>query len=157
MATHSSVLAWRIPGTGEPGVLPSLGSHRVGHDWSDLAVVAAAGSRKTVKGIHLMEPDNLLGVHCAKPSQLLKGKTFISFAQFQVFDSFSWYMAPVVKIQMHTQMLLGVGICICIWVYQEWMGKLPATVLLELPGWGVENVHSFGCFGWQNVHFLLYL
>ena len=38
MATHSSVLAWRIPGTGEPGGLPSMGSHRVGHDWSDLAV-----------------------------------------------------------------------------------------------------------------------
>ena len=37
MATHSSVLAWRIPGTGEPGGLPSLGSHRVRHDWSDLA------------------------------------------------------------------------------------------------------------------------
>ena len=37
MATHSSVLAWRIPGTGEPGGLLSLGSHRVGHDWSDLA------------------------------------------------------------------------------------------------------------------------
>ena len=34
MATHSSVLAWRIPGTGEPGGLPSLGSHRVGQDWS---------------------------------------------------------------------------------------------------------------------------
>ena len=34
MATHSSVLAWRIPGTGEPGGLPSMGSHRVGHDWS---------------------------------------------------------------------------------------------------------------------------
>ena len=32
MATHSSVLAWRIPGTGEPGGLPSIGSHRVGHD-----------------------------------------------------------------------------------------------------------------------------
>ena len=32
MATHSSVLAWRIPGTGEPGGLPSLGSHRVRHD-----------------------------------------------------------------------------------------------------------------------------
>ena len=41
MATHSSVLAWRIPGTGEPGGLPSMGSHRVGHGWSDLA--AAAG------------------------------------------------------------------------------------------------------------------
>ena len=37
MATHSSVLAWRIPGTGETGGLPSMGSHRVGHDWSDLA------------------------------------------------------------------------------------------------------------------------
>ena len=39
-ATHSSVLAWRIPGMGEPGELPSMGSHRVGHDWSDLAAVA---------------------------------------------------------------------------------------------------------------------
>ena len=37
MATHSSVLAWRIPRMGEPGGLPSMGSHRVGHDWSDLA------------------------------------------------------------------------------------------------------------------------
>ena len=37
MATHSSVLAWRIPGTGEPGGLLSMGSYRVGHDWSDLA------------------------------------------------------------------------------------------------------------------------
>ena len=42
MATHSSVLAWRIPGTGEPGGLPSMGSHRVGHDGSDLAAAAAA-------------------------------------------------------------------------------------------------------------------
>ena len=40
MATHSSVLAWRIPGTGEPGGLPSVGSHRVGQDWSDLAAAA---------------------------------------------------------------------------------------------------------------------
>ena len=42
MATHSSVLAWRVPGTGEPGGLPSMGSHRVGHDWSDLAAAALA-------------------------------------------------------------------------------------------------------------------
>ena len=41
MATHSSTLAWRTPGTREPGRLPSMGSHRVRHDWSDLA--AAAG------------------------------------------------------------------------------------------------------------------
>ena len=41
MATHSSVLAWRIPGTEEPGGLPSMGSHRVGHDLRDLAEAAA--------------------------------------------------------------------------------------------------------------------
>ena len=40
METHSSVLAWRIPGTREPGGLPSMGSHRVGQDWSDLAAAA---------------------------------------------------------------------------------------------------------------------
>ena len=42
MATHSSILAWEIPGMGEPGGLPSMGSHRVGHDRSDLAAAAAA-------------------------------------------------------------------------------------------------------------------
>ena len=41
MATHSSVLAWRIPGMGEPGELPSMGSHRVEHDQSHLAAAAA--------------------------------------------------------------------------------------------------------------------
>ena len=41
MATHSGVLAWRIPGTAEPGRLLSIGSHKVGHNWSDLAAAAA--------------------------------------------------------------------------------------------------------------------
>ena len=52
MATHSSILAWRISGTGEPGGLPSMGSHRVGHDWSDLAAAAAAASDKQHAHIH---------------------------------------------------------------------------------------------------------
>ena len=42
MAPHSSILAWRIPETQEPSGLPSMGSHRVGHDWSNLAAAAAA-------------------------------------------------------------------------------------------------------------------
>ena len=46
MATHSSGLAWRIPGTGEPGGLPSMGLHRVRHDRSDLAAAAAAAAMK---------------------------------------------------------------------------------------------------------------
>ena len=56
--THSSVLAWRIPGMGEPGGLPSMGSHRVGHDWSYSAVAVA---------------------HC--PQQLRSFLCFLSFAQ----------------------------------------------------------------------------
>ena len=47
MSTHSSVLAWRIPGTGEPGGLPSMGLHRVGHNWSDLAAAAAESLENT--------------------------------------------------------------------------------------------------------------
>ena len=46
MATHSSVLAWRIPGAGEPGGLLSMGSHRAGHNWSDLAAAAGPGGEK---------------------------------------------------------------------------------------------------------------
>ena len=52
MATHSIVLAWRIPGTGEPGGLPSMGLHRVGHNWSDLAAAAAATRRGFRRMIH---------------------------------------------------------------------------------------------------------
>ena len=44
MATHSRILAWRIPGMGEPGGLPTMGSHRVGHDWSNLAAAARISS-----------------------------------------------------------------------------------------------------------------
>ena len=54
MATHSSVLAWRIPGMGEPGGLPSMGSHRVGHNGSDLAA-AAAGNFLLKCAIHIQK------------------------------------------------------------------------------------------------------
>ena len=50
METHSSVLAWRIPGTGKLGGLPSMGSHRVGHNWSDLAAAAAADVGNLISG-----------------------------------------------------------------------------------------------------------
>ena len=64
MATHSSVLAWRLPGMGEPGGLPSMGSQRVGYDWSDLAAAAAIA--------HLDEMTwNLLSDSCC-PEYLLR-------------------------------------------------------------------------------------
>ena len=49
MATHSSVLAWRIPGTTDPGGLPSMGSHRVGHNWNDLAAAVAVAIKLSAK------------------------------------------------------------------------------------------------------------
>ena len=49
MATHSSVLAWRIPGTEEPGRLPSMGSHKVRHNGSNLAAAAAGTYFKTLQ------------------------------------------------------------------------------------------------------------
>ena len=48
MATHSIVLAWRILGMGESGGLPSMGLHRVRHNWSDLAAAAAAAANATL-------------------------------------------------------------------------------------------------------------
>ena len=66
MATHSSVLAWRIPGTGEPGGLPSMGSHRVEHDWSDLA--SAAACYAMLRGSVMSES---LQPHGLQPARLL--------------------------------------------------------------------------------------
>ena len=66
MATHSSVFAWRIPGKEEPGGLPSVGSHRVGHDWRNLA--AAAQENKYKKLIAPFFYDSKIR-HCRKPLQ----------------------------------------------------------------------------------------
>ena len=60
MATHSSILAWRIPGMEEPGGLPSMGSHRVGHDWSDLAAAVvyfklSSKWKSKILGFHLTQ------------------------------------------------------------------------------------------------------
>ena len=70
MATHSSVLAWIIPGAGEPGGLLSMGSHRVGHGWSDLAAAytntnfslfSASLEKKNIKNYKLMKITEFIG------------------------------------------------------------------------------------------------
>ena len=75
MATHFSVLAWRIPETAEPGELLSMGSHRVGHDWSDLAAskrcmllacVCFRSFTLWVAADHLMRKDTQLGSWATK-------------------------------------------------------------------------------------------
>ena len=96
MATHSSVLAWRIPGTGEPGGLPSLGSHRVRHDWSDLAAAAAAAFGLNLKqvSISIICKLTLISLHDIVISadlcfimNSLAGQTFLGVSQ-----SISWLM-----------------------------------------------------------------
>jgi len=70
-ATHSSVLAWRIPGTGEPGGLPSMGSYRVSHNWSDLAAAAAAASESVLSmNIQSWFPLGLTGLNSLQPRGL---------------------------------------------------------------------------------------
>ena len=69
MATHSSILAWRIPGTGEPGGLSSMGSHRVGHDWSDLA--AAKSLQMVTAAMKLKDVCSLEEIY-EQPSQHIK-------------------------------------------------------------------------------------
>ena len=67
MATHSSVLAWRTPGTGEPGGLPSMGSHRVRHDGIDLAVAYIVYKKLNLNVKSLIHKNKEMGryhTHC---------------------------------------------------------------------------------------------
>ena len=84
MATHSSVLAWRIPGTGKPGGLPSMGPHRVGHDWNDLAAELSLESS-------LLKLESLL-----LSPYVTSGKLLHLFASLAL----SWKMRGKIK-QMH--------------------------------------------------------
>ena len=75
MANHSSVLSWRIPGMGEAGGLPSMGSHRIGHDWSDLAAAAAAvieKAREFQKNIYFCLFDYAKAFDCVDHNKLWK-------------------------------------------------------------------------------------
>ena len=74
MATHSGVLAWRIPVTGEPGGLPSMGLHRVGHDRSDLAAAAAAAAATTFFTVQLSHPYMTIGKTRALTRRTFVGK-----------------------------------------------------------------------------------
>ena len=70
MATHSSVLAWRIPGTGKPGGLPSMGLHRVRDDWSDLAAAAAEEAREFQKNIYFCSIGYAKAFDCVEHNKL---------------------------------------------------------------------------------------
>ena len=89
MATHSSVLAWRIPVMGEPGGLPSVGSHRVGHDWSDSAAAAAASAAHFSLG--------------------LTGSTASSYPSFQWIEMCPWVEVSAPSLLYHSQPQVAIG------------------------------------------------
>ena len=102
MAAHSSVLAWRIPGTGEPGGLLSMGSHRVRHDWSDLATAAAA---YTI-GENVPWKKCLNESHPAQVTSTIRKNALDSFSKnsllrYRWFTILCWFLLYITVIQLH--------------------------------------------------------
>jgi len=129
MATHSSVLAWRIPGTGEPGGLPSMGSHRVGHDWNDLAQHSIAYLRP------VLFPVTSVACYSDLPrSQLVSLKGKLVWPREDVWRLFfgyrhEWILAPMIGIPSILQDMRQETVVP--------MGKL------SCPGAPSINAHSF--------------
>ena len=94
MATHSSVLAWRIPGMEEPSGLPSMGSHRVGQDWSDLAIAAAVHYLKSLNQfklhLYILIAVQILMSCLFNACFLLLYEGFNSYFIFFFFKKFYW-------------------------------------------------------------------
>ena len=124
MATHSSVLAWRIPGTAEPGGLLSMGSHRVGHDWGDLAAAAAAAKRleklcKVWQGLKPLPPvGSLLGDS--------------GFASGLVWTEWSLALQVFRSCAVIGKFILGIWFslsCLTLHTVRHWLCTVPYTVL----------------------------
>ena len=98
MATDSSVLAWRIPGVGEPGGLHSMGSHRVGHNWSNLAAAAAAevtGSWISLDSFRMEAGDQkdqsmIIGTFQPHPLASLEGRRL----EIELIPHSQWFYQP---------------------------------------------------------------
>ena len=112
MATHSSILAWRIPGMAEAGGLLSMGSHRVGHDWSDLAAAAAAAALPPE--VHSREPE---WIH-RRRGLLYQGGSFQNLVHEKRMDpgsrlrrvpeySPSWSASPYPRARLHLHWPFG--------------------------------------------------
>ena len=94
MATYSSVLAWRIPGTGEPGGLPSMGLHRVGHNWRDLA--AAGAFKQNLHCTSIWYSENMFrGKMCSEEKHLQAN--YLAGICVRAFKSYFTCMSVVLK------------------------------------------------------------
>ena len=130
MATHSSVLAWRIPGPGEPGGLPSMGSHRVWHDWRDLAAAAAFLEKSEDEAHLIFGPPQALVTGLEKPLPC-RGEMFTHFS------------VSTHRISVHTTALLT-GLR---WVASDTLAP-PVT---WYPSHGWEGALRLNLGGWEMV------
>ena len=109
MATHSSVLAWRIPWTEQPGGLPSMGSHRVRHNWSDLAA-AAAEKWKCVAGYNpgvtvLLDPVLQAELACLKTGGKLRYLSLVISLWSKLITSAYWAGSTDLKGRHYEQLI----------------------------------------------------
>ena len=146
MATHSSVLAWRIPGTGEPGGLPSIGSHRVRHDWSDLA--AAAEEELYRKDLH--DPDNHDGVITHLEPNILECEVKWALGSITTNKTSGGVKIPAELFQILKDDAVNVlhSICQQIWKTQQWPQDWKRSVFIPISKNGnakeCSNYHTIG-------------
>ena len=138
MATHSSVVAWRIPGMAEPGGLPSMRSHRVGHDWSDLAAAAATSL------IHFFPSPT--------PSPTANSCLFsVSMALFL----FGYLCSFVLSFRVHMWMksYISMCVCVCVCVCTPSCPTLCDSMDYSLPGFSVHGISQARILEWVAVFF----
>ena len=146
MSTHSRVLAWRIPGMGEPCGLPSLGSHRVGHDWSDLAAAAPATEAEDIKKRwqeyteelykkDLHNPDNHDDVITHLEPDILECEVKWALESITMNKASGGDAIPVELFQILKDDAVKVlnSICQQIWKTQQWPQDCKRSVFIAIP------------------------
>ena len=98
MATHSSVLAWRTLRTEEPGGLPSMGLHRVGHDWSDLAAAAAPSFLTPFPILYAILLEIQVFSSCLLKTRIISCPIWVT----DPFNLFWWFIPQFKVISLHT-------------------------------------------------------
>ena len=143
MAAHSIVLACRIPGTGEPGGLPSMGSHRVGHDWSDLAAAAVyICQSQSPKSSH--RPSNL-GNHkfvlyiCDSISVLQISSSLLYFQSPYISDIIQYFSLSNLPCSVWQSLSLSMSLQVVLFHFFLWLNNIPLYICTTTSTIGNES------------------
>ena len=151
MATHSSVLAWRIPGTGQPGGLPSMGSHWVRHNWSDLAAAARKYSTILLLLLTYLSGLSLKKFFFRKHHPLFGTSNAISASVGSLNSFQQWHahlLAPLEMVlsELESPVAAGPSLCFFVQVSVHFrVAKGPATVITQYH-WTLDFAHRLLCY-----------